>query len=285
MKRVPLSPVRRFVLWWMGEGSSYISSNLVIDFTAAHAYLERVNAQGGPVRVTIQHLVCGIVGRVYQEFPVANRRIVGGRVFQAPSVGLACPVNLMGHEGADHIGETTMMLLGDVDTLSLRAIAEASTKTVKSERSGKITHPVARALFSGVRFMPGPVFRGGLGLIGAFNHSPAMARLSWRITPATAAVTNVGAAYRPIPGALLRGGAYEPPDRLIHMGALWGIGAVQEEVVPMDGKAVIRPMLPVTLVFDHRLFDGVMGARILRAFTQRLMDPASTFGEDGLLPG
>lgn len=265
----------------MGRGTRYISSNIVIDFGPAKEYLDRINLQAEGPRVTVQHLVCAIIGRLYTEFPVANRRIVGGRVYQPPSVGLACPVSLLGHKGEDSVGEVTMMLLSQVDTLSLRAIAVASTKTVKSEREGNITHPVAKALVNVVKHMPGPLFRTGLRGIGAFNHSTTLAKLSWKITPVTAGVTNVGAAYKPIPGALLRGGAYEPPSKLIHIGSLWGIGAVQEEVVPVDGKAVVRPMLPVTLIFDHRLFDGVMGARILRRFTLMLLDPEALFGSDG----
>ena len=161
-------------------------------------------------------------------------------------------------------------------------IAEASTRTVKSERQGTITHPVARFLFKGVRYMPGPIFRSGLRGIARFNHSNTLARLSWRITPVTTGVTNVGAAYAPIEGALLRGGAYELPDKLIHIGSLWGIGAVQEEVVPIDGRAQVRPMLPVTLIFDHRLFDGVMASKLLRRFTRMLLDPEALFGADGL---
>ena len=281
MERIDLSPVRRFVLWWMGQGTRYVSSNLAIDFTQAHAYLQRLNAQSDAPRVTVQHLVCAMVGRLYAEFPVANRRIVGGEVYQPPSVGLACPVNLLGHDGQRTVGETSMMLLPEVDRKTLREIAEASTRTVKSERQGTITHPVARFLFKGVRYMPGPIFRGGLRGIARFNHSNTLARLSWRITPVTTGVTNVGAAYAPIEGALLRGGAYELPDKLIHIGSLWGIGAIQEEVVPIGGQAQVRPMLPVTLVFDHRLFDGVRASKLVRRFTCMLLDPEAVFGADG----
>ena len=40
-------------------------------------------------------------------------------------------------------------------------------------------------------------------------------------------------------------------------------------------------MLPVTLVFDHRLFDGVMASKLVHRFTCMLLDPEAVFGADG----
>ena len=57
---------------------------------------------------------------------------------------------------------------------------------------------------------------------------------------------------------------------------------VQDEVIPVDGRPEVRPVLPVILVFDHRLFDGVMASRLLTRFASMLQDPASVFGPDGL---
>ncbi|MFN7146670.1 MAG: 2-oxo acid dehydrogenase subunit E2 [Myxococcota bacterium] len=49
----------------------------------------------------------------------------------------------------------------------------------------------------------------------------------------------------------------------------------------MDGAPAVRPMLPVLFQFDHRLVDGVLGARIATRFGAVLRDPASVFGPDG----
>ena len=40
-------------------------------------------------------------------------------------------------------------------------------------------------------------------------------------------------------------------------------------------------MLPLVLVFDHRLFDGVIAGRLLAHLAGMLRDPEATFGVDG----
>lgn len=271
MERVRLSPIRRFTLWWMRPGSRYVSSSVAIDFSHAQRFLEEVRGQGHDV--SVQHLVCGAIARLYTEFPVANRRIVGTRIYQAPDVGIACPVNLVGHAGEKGIGETSMVLLEAVDRLTLREIAAASRRSVATERSGQLSNPVARRVMGALQNLPGPLFRGGLRGIDLLTRTPGTAQLGWKLAPVTTAVTNVGATYTTPAGVLARAASYEPPHRILHVGSLWGIGAVQDEVIPVDGVPAVRPMLPVFLVFDHRLFDGAMASRMLARFAELLRDP------------
>ena len=55
--------------------------------------------------------------------------------------------------------------------------------------------------------------------------------------------------------------------------AILAVGAVADRVVAIDGKAVVRPMMTVTLSCDHRVVDGARAAEFLRdlvsALTQR----------------
>jgi pyruvate dehydrogenase E2 component (dihydrolipoamide acetyltransferase) len=55
--------------------------------------------------------------------------------------------------------------------------------------------------------------------------------------------------------------------------AILAVGAVADRVVAVDGKAVVRPMMTVTLSCDHRVVDGARAAEFLRdlvsALTQR----------------
>jgi pyruvate dehydrogenase E2 component (dihydrolipoamide acetyltransferase) len=46
--------------------------------------------------------------------------------------------------------------------------------------------------------------------------------------------------------------------------AILGVGTITDKPVAADGKVVIRPMTTLTLVFDHRIFDGVTAALFLR---------------------
>ena len=42
------------------------------------------------------------------------------------------------------------------------------------------------------------------------------------------------------------------------------VGAIADRVVAVDGKAVVRPMLTLTLSSDHRVVDGATAAAFLK---------------------
>jgi pyruvate dehydrogenase E2 component (dihydrolipoamide acetyltransferase) len=83
----------------------------------------------------------------------------------------------------------------------------------------------------------------------------------------------------------LRGGTFT----ITNLGALGGTGAIpiinypevailgvaraREEPVVKDGQIVPRLMLPLTVTFDHRIADGVDGARFAADIVRRLEEP------------
>ncbi|GAC1617797.1 MAG: hypothetical protein NVS4B7_10130 [Ktedonobacteraceae bacterium] len=55
--------------------------------------------------------------------------------------------------------------------------------------------------------------------------------------------------------------------------AILVVGRLQEKAVIHHGTIVARPMLPVTLSFDHRLIDGAMVGKFLARFKELLENP------------
>lgn len=55
--------------------------------------------------------------------------------------------------------------------------------------------------------------------------------------------------------------------------AILGIGAIKEKPVVVDKEIVIRPMMHISLSFDHRISDGDTAARFLRNVKDRLENP------------
>ena len=55
--------------------------------------------------------------------------------------------------------------------------------------------------------------------------------------------------------------------------AILGLGRVQEKPVVREGQVVIRPVLPLSLSFDHRLVDGGTAQRFLNVVMAQLQDP------------
>lgn len=52
--------------------------------------------------------------------------------------------------------------------------------------------------------------------------------------------------------------------------AILGVGALQKRPVVINDAIAIRPMMDISLVFDHRLIDGAMGAQFLQRLAELL---------------
>ena len=55
--------------------------------------------------------------------------------------------------------------------------------------------------------------------------------------------------------------------------AILAVGRIIDQVVPMDGKPDIRPMLTINLSFDHRVVDGARGALFLQTMSNLIGNP------------
>ncbi|TFG95588.1 MAG: 2-oxoglutarate dehydrogenase, E2 component, dihydrolipoamide succinyltransferase, partial [Calditrichales bacterium] len=52
--------------------------------------------------------------------------------------------------------------------------------------------------------------------------------------------------------------------------AILGIGALEKRAVVVNDAIAIRPMMDISLTFDHRLIDGAMGARFLQRLKENM---------------
>lgn len=272
--------VRRVLLWWFDEPAvAHVSLNFAVDVGPARAYLERLAAQEGP-RVSLQHLLVAAIGRVLQEFPLANAQIRGRRILRREQVGVAMPVNLLGHPGEAR-RELGLALVEDAGRQSLREIAAQTAGKVRRERQGESTQGLVAFMVRLAEGLPAPLFFRGLDGFDRLRRAPLLGEVLFRAVPATTLLSNAGAPFQAVPGLLFRGAALSPPPRLVHAGTVWGCSTVQDEAIVVDGRVEVRPMLPLLLLFDHRLIDGVMAGRLALRFAELLREPARAFGEDG----
>ena len=54
--------------------------------------------------------------------------------------------------------------------------------------------------------------------------------------------------------------------------AILGIGALEKRAVVVNDAIAMRPMMNISLTFDHRLIDGALGAQFLQRLKQHLED-------------
>ena len=276
------SVVRRFLMWWFSAPASpWVCVNVSIDMTNALAWLEQANAADDGVRISMQHLLCGALGRTLARWPMANARIHGHRIIPQEDVVVAMPVNLLGHEGGGK-RELGMAFVSGAGRKSVRELAADTRRTVDNERRGKVDNPLMRRMLGMAESLPAPVLARALDALEKSRRAhPGIAARLHGMAPATTGLTNPGAALANQPGVVFRGGAVNLPDRLISVGTFWGVTPIQDEVVVVDGAPAVRPMLPVMMVFDHRLVDGVLAGRVLETFSRLLQDPAAAFGRNG----
>jgi 2-oxoacid dehydrogenases acyltransferase (catalytic domain) len=83
----------------------------------------------------------------------------------------------------------------------------------------------------------------------------------------SAFVTNVGAIG---PGV---GHAFPPIVPMTRLCVNVAMGAVEDRPVVDRGAVVVRPVLPLTATFDHRVIDGFQGAKLSRTFCEILRCP------------
>ena len=279
-----LSPIRRFLLWWMRHPNSpHVSANFAVEFTGARAYLERINGEEGP-RVSVNHLFAAAVGRTFIEFPGANARVLGNTIRRERHVGVAAPVNLL-DTATGATRELSMMVLPKVDQLSLRDIAARSRTIVASEREGKVQNPLTRIMMAAATYAPQRVLDRSFDATWSLLSNPLMGPITARALPVTVAISNPGSAFAEIEGLRFRGAAINLPGPGWCVGSLFGLTPVQDEVVVVNGAPAVRPVLPVMFVFDHRLIDGVMAGKVMKRLSGILQDPEAAFGPHGRRAG
>ncbi len=55
--------------------------------------------------------------------------------------------------------------------------------------------------------------------------------------------------------------------------AILAVGAIHDQVLPIDGQVSIQPVLELTVTFDHRVVDGAHGARFLQTLVAFIQEP------------
>lgn len=272
----PNSVVREFMCWLFDVpyGEPYISVSADIAWENAADWLDRQNRREGP-RISTHHLFTAAVARVFVEFPQINCRVHQGRIYPLDSVDIVMPVNLLG-TGVDR--ELGMLLVKRVHELDPRGVAAKLRRSVDAERQGAPEDSFVKTLIDVGSRSP-VALRFALRTVAALAHQPRTADLLRRQFPLSTLITNVGASLGAAPGARFRAVSFSPPEKLVHVGSLFGLAPIERSPV-VDGDTVrVGTVLPFVFVFDHRLVDGVLAGRILVRLNEILQDPAAVWGD------
>lgn len=244
----PVPPHRQVVLDMLSSATRRFPIHGIVELDVGRA---KECMAGADPPVSWTGFVIATVARAVAAHPEVNARRVGNRVLYFEGVDVGATVER--HVREDVV--LTAVTIHDADQKSCAGISEELHQAklgLQQERARGVSSVVAR--------FPGPVRR--------------------RIVRTGARIPRVAATFRPAIGVTSLG--------MFSHGGGWGIpfapltlivtvsGIVDRPVV-REREVVVRPMMPVTLTFDHAVVDGAPAARFAETL-RHLTESAAVFG-------
>ncbi len=239
------------------EGKLY--GLLDYDVSEALRFLEA--RRGQKPHLTITHLVVASLGRALaRDVPELNCFVRRGRVVARPRVDVMLAAKLVTEQGV------AALVIRDADRKPLAEIAREVQDRASSERRGErsATNQTGRGLARVPWPLRRPLVRGLAIAVHEFGLELPRLGLTGQ-SFGSVLLTNIGS-FGLSSGML----ALMPIARLPVAIAM---GRVEDKPVVRDGAVVVRPMLPVTGTFDHRLVDGEQIGRLASAVGRYLEKP------------
>ncbi|HWT48490.1 MAG TPA: 2-oxo acid dehydrogenase subunit E2 [Mycobacterium sp.] len=268
---VPIPVWRKIAMatWRPGKDPT-ISATMDIEAPRLLEYIDQVRKATGK-HVTPSHLVGRAIGKVLEELPELNGRVVFGSFLPSPTIDCSFVVSL-------RIDPTTgaEAAATDISGTVVRRINEKPPWVIARELAdhvARIRHnedPLFKQIKGVIKWLPPLVIRPvaqGIGFVTDVLQLP-LPLLGLEARPfGSAGVTNIGTYGLET--------AFAPMPTFCHLPIVIIVGAVTDKVLARDGKAVVRPVLPLAIELDHRFVDGYQAAAMARLFRAYLADPAA----------
>lgn len=239
------------------EGKIY--GILEVDVTEAWELI-KINREAGR-RITMTHIVAGAIGRaIGWDIPEMNAFVKRGKVIQRDEVIVTVAVNMHGGREMSSIKiydahKKTVFAIGDeIRDRAAKARGGSDNDTMENKAFlARIPWPFRRMAFLLFRFITNSL---GVEIkpLGLGHNSFGSILLS-----------NIGSHGLSMGLAALFPGSKLP--------AVIIMGKEEDKAVVIDGKIVIRKILPLTGTFDHRVMDGYHGGMLAHHIKRYLEAP------------
>ena len=258
------------MLWFYDRPSNdpYVTITLDVDLQPALDFLEAFRREHG-VRVGVQHLVTAAVARTLRKVPQCNVRILGRRLYALDHVNVGVPVHLDARE--HRADETGILIVRDADRMSLTELASQTRSGARAERNGESHIGGSAILRRLARRVPAVAVDTVLSLAGSWLTRIPLG--DERLVISTA-VTNVGAVLNIPAGGRFRAFSATLPSKLGAVATAFALAPSCEAPIVHAGRVVVRRVLPMAIVIDHRAVDGVLMARLAEQVVRELVEPA-----------
>lgn len=272
-KHLNLRPVQKISSWrkvaiggWARPGDPTVYAFLDVDAGPALEYIQRCGEVSGE-RVTLSHFTGRVIAEAFARHPEINCIVRWGRLYAREDVSIFFQV------ATDQRGEDLSgIVIREADKKSVSEIAREMNQKVQGVRTNNdASYARLKFLFGS---LPGWAVRlvvnwSSFLLYGLNLWSPLLG------TPknsfGSVMITNIGSL------GMTRGLA--PLVPYSHVPMLFALGAVEDVPAVRGGKIDIVSQITIGVTFDHRLIDGVVGAKLARVVREAFASPEVVFGK------
>lgn len=239
------------------EGKIY--GILEVDVTDAWEMIKINRSEGR--RITMTHMVTAAIGRsLGWDIPEMNAFVKRGKLVQRDEVIVTVAVNMHGGREMSSVKvydahKKTVFEIGDRIRQSVaKARAGSDNDTMENKAfMAKIPWPFRRMFFVLFRFIT--------STLGLEINSMGLGHNAF----GSILLSNIGSH-----GLSMGFGALMPGSKLP---AVLIMGKEEDKAVVVDGKVVVRKILPLTGTFDHRIMDGYHGGMLAHNIKRYLENP------------
>ena len=211
--------------------------------------------------LTLGHLAGKACATMIQEHPEINRLLRFGRFYPRKEISIFFQV-AMDEKGADLSGHTVR----NIDQMSLEEISEDMRKATSRMKAGDDFHykKAKKTMGKAPSFLLRPLIGlYGFILYGLNLWSPLIG--APRDAFGSMMISNIG--------SLGMQTALVPLVPYSKCPLILALGAVYEKAVVENGEVVVRKCVDCCWTLDHRLIDGVIGAKMARGFQLLMENP------------
>ena len=262
-----LSTFRKIALGtWRTTADPSVYGSLTLRMDRALEYIDAFRAATGR-RLTVTHMMARAAAAVLEKVPDANAILRLGRIYRRKQIGVFFQVALEDPTTGkiDLSGAT----IHEAHKKTLVEICDELSERFEKTRKNKSELAKSRNIF---KRLPIPAV-GPLLDLTAFASYTLNLDLSWAGIPRDAfgsiMITNIG--------ALGLEEAYVPLVPYSRVPLLIALGAVRDEVIPVDGEMVIGKTMRLCATFDHRILDGAHAAAMAKTVRAWMENPFDHF--------
>ena len=244
---------------WSEPDNATMYGAIDVDVTALDVYLRERSEQTG-VKCSMTHAVSRALAMLLRRHPECNVVVRGRRIWLRDDVDVFHQVAVPSKTGGQ--ANLSGAVVRRADTKKVEQIAaelRERAEAVRTDRDAELAR--TQGMF---QRLPGPALRGLLTALGALSYR-------WNLPVPGSPRDAFGSAMVTSVGMLGIKVAYAPLVTFSHCPIVVLVGKVEDRAVVRDAQVVIRPMCTVTATLDHRVLDGVQGAK-LAADMQRLLE-------------